>query len=450
MERYESVEFNKPRLASELYGMQGLERRAAALVESRPRLEHDDWQLEPEINARTAIFEELTAKGHLSRVEFDGHPEIANQRSLRRLVNGWSDSLPDWEMGRRLYEIVEELTIHQVWEDIESGALPEDTIVITLSDYPEMCPNDTAPRIGYRALNKKGMVRVTQFEGGKRIIEQVSRSNSNDGSSEQFFAAQGFAVGSGSNRMLANQIIATRRNFPDGVVDVQKALDSFIGPQIIYGEHKSIPDLDVPEYEDLRAVSAAREKQAERFTLLLAEHEKELNLRYKAGEISYAEKLKSINERRKQLVDEICVLDPGYAKDARGEASVVHFENASIAMAAGDHTAGVNHLEQAIAASDPNAGVVCGGEPIANVNMQTGQRAANVYREASLERKNWKWKNGLCAVKECPTRPAKTEVGPCSVCRKCQVIFDKGKNPKSIYKSAGFWETIISSLKKAA
>lgn len=44
-------------------------------------------------------------------------------------------------------------------------------------------------------------------------------------------------------------------------------------------------------------------------------------------------------------------------------------------------------------------------------------------------RNNWKWKIGVCRVNTCPTRPSKTEVGPCDVCRKCQAKFDNGQDP---------------------
>jgi len=40
----------------------------------------------------------------------------------------------------------------------------------------------------------------------------------------------------------------------------------------------------------------------------------------------------------------------------------------------------------------------------------------------------WSWKPGVCQVKACPS-PKPTEVGPCSVCRRCQAEFDKGLDP---------------------
>lgn len=57
----------------------------------------------------------------------------------------------------------------------------------------------------------------------------------------------------------------------------------------------------------------------------------------------------------------------------------------------------------------------------------------------------WRWKAGICRVANCPTRPARTKVGPCSVCRRCQKEFDHGHNPAERYARAS-QETIIDAL----
>lgn len=44
------------------------------------------------------------------------------------------------------------------------------------------------------------------------------------------------------------------------------------------------------------------------------------------------------------------------------------------------------------------------------------------------------WKDGYCRVDNCPTKPGKTKVAQCSVCRGCQVWFDRGRDPSKIYK----------------
>jgi hypothetical protein len=44
------------------------------------------------------------------------------------------------------------------------------------------------------------------------------------------------------------------------------------------------------------------------------------------------------------------------------------------------------------------------------------------------------WKDGVCRIDNCPTRPGKTKVAQCSVCRGCQALFDKGRDPSKLYK----------------
>lgn len=57
---------------------------------------------------------------------------------------------------------------------------------------------------------------------------------------------------------------------------------------------------------------------------------------------------------------------------------------------------------------------------------------ASVFGGSSSEK--WVWKKGKCLVENCPTQPKEVEVGPCSVCKGCQGHFDKGIDPKFIYK----------------
>jgi hypothetical protein len=45
------------------------------------------------------------------------------------------------------------------------------------------------------------------------------------------------------------------------------------------------------------------------------------------------------------------------------------------------------------------------------------------------DRNKWKWKQGICRVSSCPTRPGATKIGPCAVCENCQHQFDRGVDP---------------------
>lgn len=48
------------------------------------------------------------------------------------------------------------------------------------------------------------------------------------------------------------------------------------------------------------------------------------------------------------------------------------------------------------------------------------------------DKKDWKWSTGICRVKACRS-PKPTRVGPCSVCRGCQRVFDAGGDPTKSY-----------------
>jgi hypothetical protein len=448
--RHEQAEAPKSVLARDLYSMADFEVEAKRLLDGREQIEHDDWETEPDINSRTGIFEELTAKGHLSRIEFEDEVDVINQRTLKRLLNGYSNKLPEWEKNRRFHEIVEELIVHRAWQDIKDGKLSLDTIILTISDCPEEASLDWGHTFGYRALNRKGMIRSHTFEMREdgqinRVLEQISRSNSNDGTSKQFinFAAR-IDLDSGlSQTVLSNQLVLSRKQFPNGVVDIQRILDSFAGPSVRYGEQNGIKDPRLPVYEELGEVSRQREEQAEHFIKEFADYEREINIQYKDDKISYDDKLVRLQQKRKNIVDRICVMDPGYAKDARGEEAAGLWEKASLSMAAGNDSAGVAYLEQAMAAADPRAGVACGDVSNTNVSRPGTTEAERTYAQAKVDRKYWTWQKGYCIVGDgCRNQGEKIDVGPCSVCRDCQHLYDIGKNPKH-YAVADFFKRSV-------
>lgn len=72
------------------------------------------------------------------------------------------------------------------------------------------------------------------------------------------------------------------------------------------------------------------------------------------------------------------------------------------------------------------------------ITSTTNNLAETGYVNAALGLKeSWIWKDGICQIKECPSRkpkPRKVKVGPCSVCKNCQNLFDNNKNPAKEYK----------------
>ncbi len=61
------------------------------------------------------------------------------------------------------------------------------------------------------------------------------------------------------------------------------------------------------------------------------------------------------------------------------------------------------------------------------------------------------WKDGICRIDNCPTKPGKTKVAQCSVCKLCQGWYDKGKDPSKVYSvvsKTSFWGIIENSFGK--
>ena len=161
------------RAAMEFIDYEAIERRATVLIEAHeagPKLE---IKQEYDDNARTALFEALTASGHLSRVELQGTLEEVNAQVLNRLLNGYDFTLPDHELKRRFKEICEELVVQDVHQQITLGILPADTEVATESAYVVGMSDEAARKAGYRSYNRKGMTRAT----GLILHDEIGRAH---------------------------------------------------------------------------------------------------------------------------------------------------------------------------------------------------------------------------------------------------------------------------------
>lgn len=71
----------------------------------------------------------------------------------------------------------------------------------------------------------------------------------------------------------------------------------------------------------------------------------------------------------------------------------------------------------------------CASLVLGSESYEVAANPQEAYGGRSADSKDhWKWKTGICRVKNCPS-PSPTEVGPCSVCRRCQRLFDLGRDP---------------------
>lgn len=123
------------------------------------------------------------------------------------------------------------------------------------------------------------------------------------------------------------------------------------------------------------------------------------------------------------------------------------FEQRSLVTNPGDQFTSVNpginvHAEMQLAGvlarSEGKTFSGCGVSIKANNELSPSftpdDLAESGYGNKVDDKENWTWKNGICRVDDCPTRPGKTKVGPCDVCTCCQKLFDNGKDPSAEYK----------------
>lgn len=75
-------------------------------------------------------------------------------------------------------------------------------------------------------------------------------------------------------------------------------------------------------------------------------------------------------------------------------------------------------------------------------NAQAAAKVGPAASQSGEDRSKWKWRRGTCRVETCATRPGKTAVGPCDVCKRCQRVFDNGGDPTKMN-----WVTKIDTSK---
>jgi hypothetical protein len=378
-------------------------------------------------NARTALMEAMTTSGFLSRVEVSGTLDEVNRQVLTRLLNGWDDSLPMHEKLRRFPEICEELINQKTFGAVAAGLLPADTAVAIISD----CPTVEMPGLGYRYKNLKGMTRSTHLQQNDdgtytRVIEQVSRSNSDSSTTFPFLASCGVTpnpVFAPDVAGLRAPVIYRQQDYAEGVVAIQRRLDKFAGPGMLYGEAGNPLH---PSYEDLRRESARREEDIEAFIDGLADLETRLD-KEKADGMSKQEAQDIYSEEVMRILNAVCILNPEYTEATYGARAVPMFDLARQHVIRGEYELAQQVLD---AGSYLKESVIFCGMTISLEEAQRMGIAVNSLEELIKKGKEGiKYKPGICRVESCPTRPGKTDVGPCSVCRTCQYKFDHGGDP---------------------
>lgn len=414
-----------------------IEDQAHELIQSRSRIEAGYKTNQTYLDdARTLLFEALTASGHLSKVEISGPLQEIHKSMISVLLNSFSDSLPAHEKRRRFQEICEELTLQAIELKMVSGRMSFNRQIATISDYivPGTLSEKSAQSIGYRPYNKKGMVRSTSLHKNQdgtytRVTEQVSRSNSNAQMSKTFLETNGVIVNTAQYADVAVLGTQFMHDMSEGVVGLMRRLDQHQGESIRYGE--PISD-DQASYEDVRQVSAQREMIAHGYVQQLAELTQLLDKRLEDGLITRRQHNNTFKEQVGNILRAICVMDPSYAVDCFGEKARGGFVEAGHLVATGDFIGAENILLKN--QSFEQTPSFCGMSLTKDEADQLGINIDSMSNLLKMGKESWKWSKGVCRVEQCPTRPGKTKVGPCSVCEGCQYEYDRGNDPTRVYR----------------
>lgn len=420
--------------------------RADELISNHSKLEWDSLPGEDYHNAVTSLFEELRAAGDLSEIDFEGDQAEIHAATIARLLNAYkAEGVPLWEQKRRYAEICEELSVYEVFIKIANKQLPADTLFVTFSDFPDDAGSlEEAHDIGYRAGNRKGMLRSYSFSinetgGWVRHLEQLSQSNAvTSDRTRGWFNQNAAAVPLHSTGALAEQFLTTKQRLPDGVVTLVQELDEQSNETLRYGESVSTAIGNRPSYERIRGVSLAERQREHHFVKELELWEAELSSMLHAGQIDYQEKLSLFHGKQSEIVDRILLQAPKkYAVDARGATAAEFYESAHQAALAGDLYAAKMNLSFAHQSKDRLSGGSCGGSGKKKEFELLVEDLGNLDRilenfDQDLESRDessWEWKTGYCRVESCENKGKATEVGPCNVCRDCQYKFDHAIDP---------------------
>lgn len=436
-QQQEQMQVSSITLAREIFDRQSTEAQADELLMLRTKNEFIPMDCEGANNAVTAFFEELTAAGDLSTVRFSGDQDKVHRETLARLLNGFSEYMPAWEIRRRYAEVCEEIEVYQLFKKIKDGELPEETLFITISDAPDDATTvHEANDIGYRMGNYKGMVRSYHFERNERgewvrVLEQLSRSNTNDGSTRRWFNENASAVPLHATGALHETCLASRSRLPDGVVSLTQELD---GPDKIYGESWAMAAVNKrPNYAHVRSFSEERRMRFARFTNELAEHEEKLLKQLQTGQITYQEKLRQYYDKQDEIIDRVAIMDSDFARDARGEATVTYYQQAGFALHRGDlegFRANIHTARRLFESNPTGGGTACGGKGARRIQPDNPESfdafADELFEKSTDDASSEEWRDGVCRVPSCGY---KGKVGPCSICKACENRFKAGDDP---------------------
>ena len=410
------------------------------------------------INAHTTVIETLLKTGNIMRIaaELDEQGNLKQHNHTYDAIhrNAWHATKNQSPHARWCSEI-EALNWQRTEASIMSGALEDNWFVVFSS------PSDTQSvanlkKRGYFVHTMTSVFQATTVENGKVTTEsafvagmdavvedpELSASVNNDRIAagarnrydldvlRQIYMDFGVA---GAELMNAEDLLATpllipKSLMPHGVASIVELYDNYVG-DTFFGVKQ--PKKDYATYAD------ACMRRAEKYGDIT---DKVVTDLLKSNKMTPVQAITKMYDSVKRHTLERAYRDDSIDASVFGAKAEKIIHQARYAYDIGDQLqfallAAVGHEVAVTTACGGGSG---GGEDVnttTDKSLDKSERAAEMTGVELNEKSTWKWKNGVCRVEACPTRPGKTKIGPCDVCSRCQSKFDKGIDPTKFKSS---------------
>lgn len=377
------------------------------------RVNHRDFDIETRRYNDTVTWLAEVMPGSMRtpfEYRFDGRDLYAGDNgALSEIFNDsieQAKDLPAYELRRRLIEKEEYLDMLKMMR----GELPNTMVVV--SDFPPELMNSRVDVGGYNAKRKQTMLRIlVKTSDNKMSMYSQSLDLSDRQALENIYLDMGFVPNGG-------ELLGQRMNVSLGELEQRLLTDRLTA---VYDRSLS-QRLGGSWQAGIRGCNSSNTydfvcQQQDLLNAYLA-----TSTRFTGGFKDYSlaaamkDRFLGVNKKVSYSIS---------------SATIGNVDAISMALAEMG-----NSGNRAQARGDTFSG--CGATLNSNKNIDSefqlqelgyGNRASKSSSAESL-----KWKKGVCRIDNCPTRPGKTEVAQCSVCRGCQAHFDKGIDPKKIYR----------------
>ena len=437
------------------------ERQTTALLDLIEKARSGDEQALASIrmNAHTTVIETLLKTGNITRItaELDEYGNLQQHGHTYDAIhrNAWKAMRDKSPVARKRSEI-EALNWHRTEAAIRAGLLENNWFVVFSS------PSDNESiaelkRQGNFVHTMTSVFQATTIEDGgvktesafvagmeavqedPQLSDQMNNARIADAAANRYdittiralYMHWGIesAEHLDAEALLATPLLIPKQMMPSGVASVVELYDSMRGDTFFGLRQPSKP------YETYADECAAR---AETYNDITAKVVRDLLAnadRYNTP----ADAVQAMYELVKTHTVERAVRDHSIDATVFGAKAAPLIYQARMAYDDGDQLrfAQLANQTQAVAETTACGGGASGKDTDKGLEKSETAVADEARGVINKTDEVWKWKKGICRVESCPTRPGKTEVGPCDVCRRCQRVFDKGIDPTKFKTSRG-------------